>query len=66
MRLKPFLDTNVLVYAFTDQDPRKERASALVAAADRIAPFYCASFSCRSGASSTRRFPSRPTCTGRR
>ncbi len=32
MTAKPFLDTNVLIYAFAADDPRSERAEALVAA----------------------------------
>lgn len=32
MRAKPFLDTNVLVYAFADADVRKARAASLIAA----------------------------------
>jgi predicted nucleic acid-binding protein len=31
MNGKPFLDTNVLVYAFTSDDPRREKAVALLA-----------------------------------
>jgi predicted nucleic acid-binding protein len=31
MNGKPFLDTNVLVYAFTSDDPRNEKAEALLA-----------------------------------
>ncbi|MBI1731495.1 MAG: PIN domain-containing protein [Gammaproteobacteria bacterium] len=32
MRVKPFLDTNILIYAFAADDPRSERAEALLAA----------------------------------
>jgi predicted nucleic acid-binding protein len=32
MNAKPFLDTNILIYAFTSNDPRSEKAEALVAA----------------------------------
>jgi predicted nucleic acid-binding protein len=32
MNAKPFLDTNIIVYAFTSNDPRSERAEALLAA----------------------------------
>ncbi len=32
MNAKPFLDTNILVYAFTSNDPRSEKAEMLVAA----------------------------------
>ena len=32
MSVKPFLDTNVLVYAFFSEDPRAEKATSLVAA----------------------------------
>lgn len=31
MNARPFLDTNILVYAFTTNDPRSDRAEALVA-----------------------------------
>jgi predicted nucleic acid-binding protein len=31
MNARPFLDTNILVYAFTTNDPRSARAEALVA-----------------------------------
>ena len=30
MNAKPFLDTNVIVYAFSSNDPRNERAAALL------------------------------------
>jgi predicted nucleic acid-binding protein len=30
MNARPFLDTNVVVYAFSSNDPRKERAAALL------------------------------------
>ncbi len=32
MNAKPFLDTNVLVYAFASSDPRSDKAEALIAA----------------------------------
>jgi predicted nucleic acid-binding protein len=32
MNVKPFLDTNVIVYAFSSNDPRGEKAEALLAA----------------------------------
>lgn len=32
MNAKPFLDTNILVYAFTSNDPRRRKAEALVEA----------------------------------
>jgi predicted nucleic acid-binding protein len=32
MRAKPFLDTNIIVYAFVSNDPRSERADALLKA----------------------------------
>ena len=32
MSARPFLDTNVLVYAFAANDPRSDRAEALLAA----------------------------------
>ena len=32
MNAKPFLDTNVVVYAFTSNDPRNEKAEALLSA----------------------------------
>jgi predicted nucleic acid-binding protein len=32
MNAKPFLDTNILVYAFASNDPRSDRAEALVTA----------------------------------
>ena len=31
MTAKPFLDTNVLVYAFSDDDSRKDHAASLIA-----------------------------------
>ncbi len=36
MHAKPFLDTNIIVYAFTSNDPRSERADALVKAGGTI------------------------------
>lgn len=36
MSVKPFLDTNVLVYAFTKDDPRQEKALSLLAAGGLI------------------------------
>jgi predicted nucleic acid-binding protein len=32
MNVKPFLDTNILIYAFASNDPRSEKAEALLAA----------------------------------
>jgi predicted nucleic acid-binding protein len=32
MNVKPFLDTNIIVYAFSSNDPRNEKAEALLAA----------------------------------
>ncbi len=32
MNVKPFLDTNIVVYAFSSNDPRSERAEALLEA----------------------------------
>src|SRR6266480_5695768 len=32
MNVKPFLDTNVLIYAFSSNDPRNQKAEALLAA----------------------------------
>jgi len=32
MPVKPFLDTNIVVYAFTSDDPRSERADTLIKA----------------------------------
>jgi predicted nucleic acid-binding protein len=36
MSAKPFLDTNVLIYAFASNDARKEKAEALLAAGGSI------------------------------
>ncbi len=36
MNAKPFLDTNILVYAFASNDPRSEQAEALLAAGGMI------------------------------
>ncbi len=36
MSAKPFLDTNVLIYAFAANDPRSERAEALLAGGGTI------------------------------
>ncbi len=36
MSAKPFLDTNVLIYAFTASDPRSEKAETLVAAGGSV------------------------------
>jgi len=33
---KPFLDTNVILYAFTSNDPRQEKALALLAVGGTI------------------------------
>jgi predicted nucleic acid-binding protein len=32
MNVKPALDTNILIYAFASNDPRSEKAEALLAA----------------------------------
>jgi len=36
MNAKPFLDTNILIYAFASNDPRSEEAEALLAAGGMI------------------------------
>jgi predicted nucleic acid-binding protein len=36
MNAKPFLDTNILIYAFASNDPRSEEAEALLAAGGLI------------------------------
>ena len=36
MSAKPFVDTNILIYAFTSNDPRSERAEAILAAGGTI------------------------------
>jgi predicted nucleic acid-binding protein len=36
MSAKPFVDTNILIYAFTSDDPRSERAEAILAAGGTI------------------------------
>ncbi len=36
MNVKPFLDTNILIYAFASNDPRSERAEGLLAAGGLI------------------------------
>src|SRR6266516_1327730 len=36
MNAKPFLDTNILIYAFASNDPRSEQAEALLAAGGMI------------------------------
>ena len=36
MSVKPFVDTNILIYAFTSDDPRSERAEGILAAGGTI------------------------------